>query len=264
MEFGLRSRPSALRRRCRVVRFRTWTPVTTLSRAQARRIALAAQGFLDPRHTTPTMRTVARTLAAHRRAPGRLGQRAPAGPLHAAVLADGPLRPGAAHPGVGAEAPAAGRVLGARAGADAGRAVAGDAAPDGVLPRPAGQVVAGRRRRRRRAAARRDRRARAEHRPRARRRCATRQEALGLELVRGQEGPRLPLHVRRAGRGGAQQPVRGDLRRAGARDPGRRACPAHAQQGRGGPRAGPPRSGLPRRRHAPLPGRLLPDARPTT
>ncbi|MET0998106.1 MAG: crosslink repair DNA glycosylase YcaQ family protein, partial [Marmoricola sp.] len=35
---------------------------TELSRAQARRIALVAQGFRDPRHTSPTMRTFARTL----------------------------------------------------------------------------------------------------------------------------------------------------------------------------------------------------------
>jgi uncharacterized protein YcaQ len=36
--------------------------VRSLSQAQARRVALAAQGFLDPPHAPPTMRTFARTL----------------------------------------------------------------------------------------------------------------------------------------------------------------------------------------------------------
>ncbi|WP_328828555.1 hypothetical protein [Nocardioides acrostichi] len=34
----------------------------SLSRAQARRVALAAQGFLDRAHASPTMRTLARTV----------------------------------------------------------------------------------------------------------------------------------------------------------------------------------------------------------
>jgi uncharacterized protein len=37
--------------------------VRSLNQAQARRIALAAQGFLDPPHAPPTMRTLTRTLA---------------------------------------------------------------------------------------------------------------------------------------------------------------------------------------------------------
>ncbi len=36
--------------------------VTSLSRQQARRITLAAQGFLDPPHAVPTMRTLVRTV----------------------------------------------------------------------------------------------------------------------------------------------------------------------------------------------------------
>jgi uncharacterized protein YcaQ len=39
------------------------TDVPTLSRVRARRVALVAQGFRDPRHAVPTMRTLDRTLA---------------------------------------------------------------------------------------------------------------------------------------------------------------------------------------------------------
>jgi uncharacterized protein YcaQ len=39
------------------------SPSSSLSRVQARRTALVAQGFRDPRHTVPTMRTFNRTLA---------------------------------------------------------------------------------------------------------------------------------------------------------------------------------------------------------
>ena len=35
---------------------------SSLSRAQARRIALAAQGFLDRRHPSPDLRTLTRTV----------------------------------------------------------------------------------------------------------------------------------------------------------------------------------------------------------
>ena len=121
------------------------TVVQSLSLAQARRIALAAQGFADKRHAAPTMRTFERTLT-------RTGvlqvdsvnvlQRAHYMPLYSRM---GPydvdlLRRAARGP----PAPR-GRVLGARAGVHAGRAVAGDAVPDGALRRARVQVVAGHR-----------------------------------------------------------------------------------------------------------------------
>src|SRR5512143_4025935 len=89
--------------------------------AQVRRIALAAQGFTDPRPDRP--------------AADRLGQRAAAGPLPARVqpprgVPDRPARPiGLPRP------PGPVRVLGPRGVAAAGGAAAGPALADGRGPR---------------------------------------------------------------------------------------------------------------------------------
>ena len=201
----------------------------SLSPAQARRIALAAQGFVDPRHAAPTMRTFNRTLA-------RTGvlqvdsvnvlQRAHYMPLFSRM---GPYDTELLHRRRGEGAAAAGGVLGARAGVHAGRAVAGDAAPDGGVPAQAGQVVEGR-------VGRGDPRSSSPRSPTAarrppassstpRRRSAA-QGPLGLELVRGAQGPGLPLHGRRRRDRRPEQPVRGALRPAGAGHPRRGAGPA--------------------------------------
>ena len=243
--------------------------VTTLSQSQARRIALAAQGFLDQPHDQPTMRTFARTLE-------RTGvlqvdsvnvlQRAHYMPLYSRM---GPYDVDLLTRAAREEAAPAGRVLGARAGADAGRAVAGDAAPDGLLPRPAG--ASGGAARSTRSSV--DQPAGRDRRPRAPSTArdlddgaAARQGALGLELVGDHaSAPRLPLHGRRAspiaGRN-SQFEVSYDLPERVIPADVLAAPDADARGGR--PRARPPGGAVPRRRDGPLPGRLLPDAAPTT
>ena len=70
------------------------------------------------------------------------------------------------------------------------------------------------------------------HRPGPRRRAAPQPGALGVELVEHPTGPRLPLHRRRPGHRGPQQPVRGALRPARAGDPGRGARAAPPRRSR--------------------------------
>ena len=72
----------------------------SLQPSRPRRIALAAQGFTDRAHAEPTMRDARAHAGADRGAPGRLGQRPAARPLHAALLADGRLRRRPAAPGL--------------------------------------------------------------------------------------------------------------------------------------------------------------------
>ena len=238
--------------------------VTTLSQSQARRISLAAQGFLDKpttrRPCAPWSRTVERTGVLQVDSVNVL-QRAHFMPLYSRM---GALRRRLCWARASAqEAAPAGRVLGARAGADAGRAVAGDAVPDGLLPHPEAQVVGERGQRG----------ARQEPDGRDRRpgRLAPRatsttacpgQEALGLELVGDQARARLPLHDRRGRDRRAQQPVRGQVRPARAGAARRRAGRADAHPRGGQPRARPPRRAVARRGDRAVPGRLLPDAAP--
>ena len=233
----------------------------SLSVAQARRIALAAQGFLDKRHAVPTMRTFQRTLERTGVLQVDSVNVLRARPPHAALLPDGPVRRRPAAPRRrGAAAPDRG-VLGARPGVHAGRAVAGDAAPDGVVPRQARQV--GLRRRQRRARdepARRAPRPRPLDRARPGRRAAAREGQLGLELVRDPQDARLPLHVGRGRDRRPQHPVRDPLRPAREGHPAGRARPADPVPRRGQPRAGPPGGPLARGRDRPGPARLLPDA----
>ena len=113
----------------------------TLSRAQARRVALVAQGFRDPRHTTPTMRTFSRTLG--RTAVLQIDsvnvlQRAHYMPLFSRM---GPYDTGLLDPRRGAQAAPDRGVLGARRGVHARRAVAAHAAPDDALPRPGARLA---------------------------------------------------------------------------------------------------------------------------
>ena len=154
------------------------------------------------------------------------------------------------------------RVLGARPGLHAGRAVAAHAAPDGDVPRPRGQVggldenpaleaslVA--EIRDRGAATARD---LDDGLPRTKEHWgwnwSDARQVLDYLFMAGDARDRRP-----------QQPVRGPLRPARAGDPRRRAGAADAQRRGGPPRAGPACRALARGRHRALPARLLPDAR---
>ena len=218
----------------------------------------------------PTMRTLERTLA-------RTGvlqvdsvnvlQRAHYMPLFSRM---GPYDADLLRPGASGRAPAAaGGVLGARAGLHAGRPVAGDAAPDGRLPRPSAASGASP--------------PTPDLEPACWPRCAT---AGPVDRPRPRRRV-CPAQPRSTGAGTGPTPARCSTTSswsATSRSPAataqfevlydlpERVLPAAVldapdpDRAGGGPRAGPPGGPVARRRDRALPARLLPDAlaRPAT
>ncbi len=232
----------------------------SLSTAQARRIALVAQGFRDPRHTTPTMRTLSRTLAR-------------TGVLQ--VDSVNVLRRAHYMPLFSRMGPYDDALLRRASERKPRRVIEFWAHVQAFMPVELWPVMQHRMDRYRtnprwgdwqrsnpQLVARMLEEVQTAWRvdgPPARRRRPARQDELGLELVGGAQGARLPLPGRRPRDRVPQLGVRVRLRPARAGAAAARADDAHARTGRRPPRAGPPRRDVARGRHRAVPARLLPD-----